>query len=107
MLSEDFKKNFLINSEETGRFIVISLRTGTKFYVEVIGDGRGGDWGSENPATKEIEHKKGDGKYTGSVTEGESVITLQNGFSAEQIHYTGNSYSGLIEELDARYPSIK
>lgn len=107
MVKKDFDERFLKNRDESGRMIVVSLRTGTKFYVEPIGDGRGGDWCSENPATKEIEHKKGDGKFTGSVMEKESIITVANGFLPEQIHYTGNSYRDIIDDLDAKWPTLK
>ena len=79
-MKEDPIRRFLEDRDETGKFKVVSLKTGVTYYVEPIGDGRGGNWGSENPATKEIEHKKGDGKYAGSVTEKESVISEANGF---------------------------
>lgn len=99
-------KNFLVNSDETGKHIVYSIRTGKKYYVEPIGDGRGGDWGSYNPGTGNIEHKKGDGKYTGSVTEKESVITEENGFKNIQYIEGGSPYH-VIEQMDAKYPDKK
>lgn len=107
-LTKQFQEAFLENRDETGRFVVYSVRTGKRYCVEPIGDGRGGDWGSENPATKVIEHKKGDGKYSGSVTPKESLITPENGFKPEHIHQTdiGESVMGYISELDAKYPSI-
>ncbi len=99
-------KNFLVNSEETGRHIVYSFRTGKKYYIEPIGDGRGGDWGSYNPASGNIEHKKGDGKYTGSVTEKESVIKEENGFFNIQYVERGSPYH-VIEQMDAKYPTLE
>lgn len=107
-LTKKFKEKFLDSRDDTGRFIVYSFRTGKRYCVEPIGDGRGGDWGSENPATKVIEHKKGDGKHKGSVTEKESLITVKNGFKPEHIHQTdkGESVMGYIDELDAKYPTV-
>lgn len=102
-INKEVLKNFLVNSEETGRHIVTSFRTGRRYYIEPIGNGRMADWGSYNPSTGKIENKKGAGKYAGSVTEAESMITKENGF--EEIHYIerGSPY-GIIEELDAKYP---
>jgi len=80
MITEELKKRFLFNRDETGRFIVKSFTTGKEYYVEPIGDGRVGEWGSYNPGTGNIEHKKGAGKYTGSVKPEESLITEENGF---------------------------
>lgn len=102
----DVIKNFLVDSDETGKHIVTSHRTGRKYYVEPIGDGRMADWGSYNPSTGDIENKKGTGKYTGSVTEKESVITEANGFTNIQLVENGSPYSE-IEKLDKKYPSIR
>jgi hypothetical protein len=41
----DLDKRFLTNTDETGRFIVKSLTTGKKYYIEPIGNGRPADWG--------------------------------------------------------------
>ena len=35
-MDKDFKKRFLFNRDETGRFIVKSLKTGKSYFVEVI-----------------------------------------------------------------------
>lgn len=48
----DLDKRFLTNTDETGRFIVKSLVTGKKYYVEPIGNGHPADWGDINPATE-------------------------------------------------------
>lgn len=53
----DLDKRFLTNTDETGRFIVKSLVTGKKYYVEPIG----------NPATKKVEGDYGQ-KYTGCIS---------------------------------------
>lgn len=57
----DLDKRFLTNTDETGK----------KYYIEPIGNGR--------PATKEVEGNYGQ-KYTGCVSEKESLITPENGF---------------------------
>lgn len=103
MKDGDFNKRFLTNRDETGRFIVKSFRTGKSYYVEPIGSKRSADWGSYNPSTGNIEHKKGYDKYSGAVDESESLITKQNGF--ENIYYSGIGVSpfNIIEELDSKY----
>ena len=80
MITQETRKRFFENRDETGRFKVVSLVTGVQYFVEPIGDGRMADWGSYNPSTGDIENKKGAGKYSGSVTEEESLITVENGF---------------------------
>jgi hypothetical protein len=102
-INKEVLKNFLVNSDETGRHIVISVRTGKTYYIEPIGDGRMADWGSYNPSTGNIENKKGAGKYTGSVKEADSVITKENGFSQIHIVERGSPYDK-INEIDSRYP---
>ena len=102
--TREIVKNFLVNSDETGKHVVYSPRTGKRYYIEPIGDGRGGDWGSYNPASGNIEHKKGDGKYTGSIKEEDSVITEENGFKNIEVIEGGSPYY-LIEQMDAKYPN--
>ena len=48
-------KDFLVNSDDTGRFIIKSLKTGRTYYIEPIDGGEKVDWGDLNPATKKIE----------------------------------------------------
>ena len=105
-ITTSFKDNFLLNREESGRYIVYSSRTGKYYCIEPIGDGRGGDWGSIPSVGKELTHKKGDGKYTGSVLPKDSMITESNGFEAQYIHTleVGESPEGYIALLDAKYP---
>jgi len=96
-------KKFLVNSEETGRQIVISLRTKRKYYIESISDSkRPADWGDLNPVTKKVEGSYGS-KYTGAITESESLITTENGFSNIETIKGGSPYS-IIEQMDAKYP---
>lgn len=101
----DVIKNFLVDSDETGKHIVTSHRTGKKYYVEPIGSSRMADWGSYNPSTGNIENKKGAGKFTGSVLPNESVITEENGFKNIHMVDNGSPYS-IIEEMDKQYPTI-
>lgn len=99
-------ENFLVDSNETGKHIVTSFRTGKKYFVEPIGNGRMADWGSYNPGTGNIENKKGAGKYTGSVKPEDSVITEENGFINIKLIENGSPYS-IIDEIDKQYPSIR
>lgn len=104
-MKNDIIRYFLVNSEETGRHIVTSFRTGRKYYIEPIGNGRMADWGSYNPGTGNIENKKGAGKHAGSVTAEESIIKPENGFVNIHLIESGSPYS-IIDEMDAKYPSI-
>ena len=94
-------KDFLVNSEETGRQIVVSLRTGKKYYVEAIGNGRS-DWGDVDPATGKITGNYGS-KYIVSVTKEHSVITEDNGFKNICTITSGSPY-GVIQDMDSKYP---
>lgn len=93
---------FLINSEDTGRFIVKSLVTGRTYYVEPIDDGSHIDWGDLNPATKKLEGDYGS-KYRGAVKESESIIKEENGFSNIVKLDPGYSPLEYIEKLDQKY----
>ncbi|MCK9575815.1 MAG: hypothetical protein WC979_00690 [Candidatus Pacearchaeota archaeon] len=103
-MDSDPIKNFLVNSSETGKHIVFSIRTGKKYYVEPIGNGRS-DWGDIDVATKTVTGDYGQ-KYTGSVLAKDSVITEENGFKNIQFVESGSPYH-LIDEIDAKYPSLK
>lgn len=104
--TDDFKKRFLTDRDETGRFTVTSFRTGKVYFVEPIDEsGRPADWGSYNPSSGKIENKKGFDKYTGSISEKDSMITKENGF--DKIEYSGVASSPFskIEEMDDKYPN--
>lgn len=96
-------KRFFENRDETGRFLVKSYVTGITYVVEPIGDGRGGDWGSYNPSTGNIENKKGFDKYTGSVQLSESIVTEANGFKNVELLEPGTSPLGEITMRDLEY----
>jgi len=103
--TEEFKKNFFKDRDDTGRYLIVSYRTGIKYYIEPIGPDRPADWGSYNPGTGNIENKKGFDKHTGAISEKDSLITEGKGF--KQIYYTGvgTSPEGLIAQRDAQYPT--
>lgn len=104
MVKKEIQIQFLTDSSETGRHVVISKRTGRKYFIEPIGDRRMADWGSYNPSTGNIENKKGAGKFTGSVTEKESLIKEENGFKVHTVE-RGSPYDK-IAELDSQYPDL-
>ncbi len=96
----NFKSKFLEGRDETGRFTVTSFRTGKTYFVETIDDkGRPADWGSYNPSTGKIENKKGFDKFTGSITEKESMITMENGFKNIEYAGIGSSPFSVIETM--------
>lgn len=95
----DAIKNFLVNSDETGRFIVTSLNTGKKYYVEPLDCGNRTEWGDLNPSTKKLEGDYGL-KYKGSVKESESLITKENGFDNIITLPPGYSPLDYIEQLE-------
>lgn len=72
--------SFLVNRDETGKFLVKSPRTGKVYFIEPIHNGNIIKWGDIDPVTKKLRGSYGK-KYTGAVTEKESVITTANGFS--------------------------
>ncbi|MFT5777589.1 MAG: hypothetical protein ACI837_000525 [Crocinitomicaceae bacterium] len=94
------RKQFLTNRDETGRFIVKSLKSGRVYFVEPIHKGNGAKWGDIDPASKKITGNYGR-KYKGSVTEKESMITKENGFKA--ITTVKGSPFWEIEQRDQAY----
>lgn len=103
-MNSDFTKRFLTNTDDTGRFIVVSQRTGKRYFVEPIITSKTPSWGSVDPATGNLMHKKGDGKYLGGVSAKESLITKENGFSKIHTLDVGCSPHHAIDVLDAQYP---
>ena len=88
-------KNFLVDSEKSGRHIVSSLRTGRKYYVEPIFKSSFPYW--EYPLM--MEERIG----TGSVRERDSVITKEIGFDEVHLVDAGSPYEK-INQLDLQYP---
>lgn len=93
----DLDKRFLTNTDETGRFIVKSLVTGKKYYVEPIGNGHPADWGDINPATKKVEGDYGQ-RYTGCVSE--------NGFKLIETLEAGMSPLSVVYQRDSEYEKL-
>ncbi len=104
MINTNVLQKFLTNTDDTGRFIVISKRTGRKYFVEPIETEHTPKWGSIDPATGNLMHKKGDGKYRGGISPNESLITPENGFKNITLLDIGTSPHAYIEILDAKYP---
>lgn len=98
----EFKKKFLTNTDETGRFIVKSLRTGKTYFVEAIDGNERNKWGDFDPVTKKFSGNYGV-KYKGSIKSDESLITKANGF--DKIHNLpeGESPLSYIDRLDDEY----
>ena len=101
-MDNDFKKRFLFNRDETGRFIVKSIKTSKSYFVEVIDGDERTNWGDVDPATKKMTGSYGD-KYKGSIRKEESMITKENGF--DKIHTLGVGESPLdyINRIDDEY----
>lgn len=99
---QELRKKFLTDTDETGRFIVKSLETGRTYFVEPIGNGHSADWGDIDPATKKVTGEYGH-KYTGCVSEKDSLITTENGFKLIETLGPGVSPLSEICKRDQEY----
>jgi len=101
-LTTKLKEKFLYKTEDSGRFIVTSIRTGRKYFVEPIGDPHT-NWGSVDQASGKLNVKKGWQRFKGSIEKEDSLITKENGF--EKIHNLkpGESPLEYIDRLDSQY----
>ena len=86
---------------ETGRFYIQSMKTGRVYCVEPIEPREREEWGSIDPATGELTHKKGWKKFTGAIKEKDSIITPENGFKNIITLEPGQSPMDYVEELEA------
>lgn len=102
MVDEEIRKKFLLNTDDTGRMIVKSLKTGKTYYIEPIDNGNRIDWGDLNPATKKLEGDYGS-KYKGAVKRSESLITEENGFENVVELAPGVSPIDYINRIDEKY----
>lgn len=102
MEREELVRKFLYNRDETGRFIVKSIKTGKTYFVETLDGDERTVWGDYNPATKKFETGNY-GKYKGSIKPSESMINKENGF--EKIYELGAGESPLdfIDRIDEEY----
>ncbi|NUY82666.1 hypothetical protein HUK80_17305 [Flavobacterium sp. MAH-1] len=99
-MRQEILRRFLTNTDETGRFLMKSRKTGIVYFVEPIYNGKTPVWGDLNPATKQLEGNYGS-KYTGAVTKKESIITEENGF--ENIGFFKGSPFGEIDRRDREH----
>lgn len=101
----ELKDKFLIESTETGRFIVKSPKTGKTYFVECIDGDEKSVWGDYDPAEKKFQTSNYGKKHKGSITKDESIITKENGFT--KIHDLGIGESPLayINKIDEEYYS--
>ena len=102
-MNEDIRKRFLINNDDTGRFLVTSTKTGKTYFVEAIDSDELTKWGDYDPATKKFQTENYGQKYKGSIKPEESMITEENGFT--NIHTLGVGVSPLdyINRIDNEY----
>jgi hypothetical protein len=106
-MNADFLKRFLTNTDDSGRFIVSSQRTGKRYFVEPIDTRSKTDWtawGSIDPATGKMMNKPGFRKYAGAIQPQDSMIDESNGFSKVHMLEPGMSPLAWIDHLDAQYP---
>lgn len=101
-MNKEFIEKFLINRDETGRFIVRSNKTGKIYFVETLDEGERTSWGDYNPTTKNFETSNY-GKYKGSIKSEESMITKENGFDKIHVLMPGESPLEYIDRIDNEY----
>jgi len=102
-MDKDFTKKFLTNTDESGRFIVKSIKTGKTYYVEPIDGDEKTVWGDYNPATKKFETSNYGDKYKGSIKPEESMITEEAGFDKIHTLKVGESPLEYINKIDEEY----
>jgi hypothetical protein len=104
-MNPDVRQKFLTNTDETGRFLITSIRTGKTYAVEPTEMSRvDTNWGSIDPASGKLMNKKGHDKYRGAISPEDTLITPENGFVNIQLLEPGTSPYHAIEVLDAKYP---
>jgi hypothetical protein len=99
---EQIIKKFFTDTDSSGRFMVISKRTGKRYFVEPMGNPHT-NWGDVDPATKKTTGSYGQ-KYRGSIDEKDSLITSENGFKNIIVLEKGMSPLAYIDKLDNQYP---
>lgn len=102
-MTDNIIKRFLVNSDETGRFIVKSQLTGKTYFVEALDTDERSLWGDYNPVSKRFETSNYGNKYKGSISPDESMITEENGFTNIRTLGVGVSPMGYITKIDNEY----
>lgn len=106
-MDQQIMKKFLTSTDDTGRFIVSSTRTGKTYAVEPIDNRSKTDWtawGSIDPASGKMMNKPGFRKYAGAIEEKDSLITEENGFKNIKMLEPGDSPLAVIDQIDSQYP---
>ena len=98
-MDNDFNNRFLTRRDETGRFIVKSLKTGKTYYIEPIDNNNRSNWGDLDPVTKKMTGNYGS-KYKGSIKPEDSMITKENGFDKIYTLEPGESPLNFIERIE-------
>lgn len=100
------RQRFLTNTDETGRFIVKSTKTGKVYFVEPIDDrANHAIWGDIDPASKSMQGDYGS-KYRGSVKTKDSLINKQNGFEGITL-VQGSPFSEIERRDNLLYSRMK
>ncbi len=102
---KSFMREFLKDSEKTGRFIVKSQYSDKIYFVEPIHNGNPFLWGDYDPATKKMTGDYGN-KYLGAITENESLLTKENGFVEVSYVHQGSPL-GLIDQKEMKLKQEK
>ena len=102
-MKEDVAKKFLMNRDETGRFVVKSIKTNKTYFVETIDGEERTAWGDFDPATKKFNTSAYGSKYKGSIKPEETMITEENGFTNIHTLGVGESPLSYIDKLDEEY----
>ncbi|WP_420575079.1 hypothetical protein [Kordia sp.] len=100
-MRQDVLQRFLYRTEDSGRFLVTSKRTGVTYFVEPIDSGKPTNlWGDFDPATNKLTGNYGN-KRRGAVSAEDSLITEANGF--RNISTFKGSPLGEIDRRDRLY----
>ena len=100
----NIQKQFLVDTDHTGRFIVRSDRTGRTYFIEPTGNVKT-RWGDVQSIALGVQGSYGE-KYRGSVDKQDSLITEENGFKNITMLDPGISPLKYIEKIDSEYESI-
>ena len=101
---EGFWKKFYKDRDHTGRYVIVSERTGIKYAIEPVTPRINTEvWGDLDPASGKILGSYGK-KYQGSIDAKESLITEENGFRNIIELEKGVSPEAYIDMIDAQKP---